>query len=422
MKLLDAGRNAFLASILPALVVWSVLFYVFLVSQIDQGQQKDLEEKKKALEQKINANPELISALTPFDLGASAIPVSVQAYASHLDYFSDTTLTNGNNGEIRYRTLTWRYRTPENNRYFLLTIYENFQEVEILRKNLLPAIALFFISCVGLSLVAQRIIFRKVWKPFYSTLEQMKNYDIQEAEPLQTEKTQIKEFQDLNDAMRMLSKKAELAYSSQKHFVENTSHEIQTPLAVMKSKIELAFQNTNLPDEHVKLLLELNQSLTKLSKLNKALLLLSRLENDQFVDRNEIAVASSIRDALGYFEEKVRSKGLKVRQMFEPEVSIKANKIIFEILINNLIKNAIYHNQENGFIDIHLKQGHLSIKNTAKNVSGELSGIPLRYQSDPTNTNSTGLGLSIVKKICEVSGLHYEIATVKGLFIFEVRW
>lgn len=422
MKLLDAGRNAFLASLLPVMVVWSVLFYLFLVNQIETGQQKDLEEKRNVLEQKIKDNPALIYSLTPFDLGASAIPISVQDYASKFDFFSDTTLINGRNGEIRYRTLSWPYRAPESNQYFQITLYETFQEVEILKKNLLPFIVLFFIGCVGLSLVAQRIIFGRVWKPFYKTLEQMKNYDVQEATPLLTEKTQVKEFQDLNDAMQMLSRRAQFAYSSQKHFIENTSHEIQTPLAVMKSKIELAFQNPNLPDEQVKLLLELNQSLTKLSKLNKALLLLSRLENDQFIDRREIPIAVSIRDALGFFEEKIRSKGIKVKQIFEPEVFITANKIIFEILINNLIKNAVYHNMEGGDIQIYLKKGHLSIKNTAKNSSGDVSDLPSRYQSDPSNTNSTGLGLSIVKKICEVSGLNYEIAKVKGIFIFDLRW
>ncbi len=422
MKLLDAGRNVFLASLVPVLVIWGALFYVFLTTQIEKGQKKDLLEKKKALQEKIKQNPNLIFALTPFDLGASTRSVGVEEYASHLDYFSDTLLFNSNDLETRYSTLTWRYRVPESNQYYLITLYENFQEVEILKKNLLPSIALFFIGCIGLSLLAQRVLFNKVMNPFYVTLEQMKHYDIQDIDAINPVKTRIKEFQELNATILLLTKKAELAYSSQKHFIENTSHEIQTPLAVMKSKIELAFQNPNLPDEHVKLLLELNQSLSKLSKLNKALLLLSRLENDQFVERKKIAIAGSVREALGYFEEKIRVKDLTVKQYLEAGISIQANKVIFEILITNLIKNAIYHNKQGGNIDIHLKKGHLSIKNTSRNILSELHGIPSRYQSDPTSANSTGLGLSIVRKICEVSAFQYEISIAKGIFIFDLRW
>jgi signal transduction histidine kinase len=422
MKLLDASRNAFLASILPVLLVWSVIFYWFLVNQIEKGQLEDLQDKKKALEEKLRVNPTLIATLTPSDLGASAKAVSVQEYASHIERFADTTFYGGNRQEMTYSTLTWGYRIPQSNEYFLITLYENFREVEILKTNLLPSIGIFFIGCMVLSLLAQRTLFGKIWNPFYATLDKMKNYDIQEVRPISSEKTAIKEFRELNSAITALTKRAENAYMSQKHFIENTSHEIQTPLAVMKSKIELAFQNPNLPDEYVKLLLELNQSLTKLSKLNKALLLLSRIENDQFVERQKIAVSGCLREALGYFEEKIRAKGLQVNQFFEAGVYISANKIIFEILINNLIKNSIYHNQEHGSIDIHLKSGHLLIKNTAKNVSEESQEIPSRYQADPSNSNSTGLGLSIVKKICEVSQMNYEISTQKGFFIFDLRW
>jgi len=421
MRLLNASRNYFLVALLPVLAVWSVLFYFFLTKQITKGQQEELMIKKKALVDKIKSRPSLLHELSILDIGASALPVDLLRYSNHTDVFRDTTIASSI-GQQRYQVLDSRYRDSQTNQYYILSTYEQFTAQDILKKSLLPAIGLFFLGFVLVSFVVQQMVLRKLWNPFYQTLDTIGHFDIQGEAKTLSSGSSIHEFQIMEEALNGLIRKTYLAYSSQKHFIENTSHELQTPLTVMKNKIELAFQDPNLSDPQVKLLLELNQSLTKLSKLNKALLLLSRIENDQFVDKQNLSVSQICLDSLGNFEEKIRAKKLSLNRQFQPEVKIVANKIIFEILINNLIKNAVYHNKENGHIDIHIANNKLLIKNSTAQNQEFKTGTIARYQSDPNNPNSTGLGLSIVRKICEVSGFEYKITPLDGQFQFEFFW
>lgn len=251
----------------------------------------------------------------------------------------------------------------------------------------------------------------KIWKPFELTLSKLKNFDLQKHDIIEYEPTGILECNKLNKAVENLTIKSKKAFESQKHFVENTSHEIQTPLAVIKNKIELAFQNLELTESNIKILLEINEAANKLSKMNKTLLLLSRIENNQYIEQQDVNISNLTRKIFGYFEDKIDAKRLIIHQDITPSILVKGNKLMLEILITNLIKNAVYHNIEDGFIEVLVINNMFVIKNSGEEINNTEENFFKRYNTGIKESASNGLGLSIINKICDVNNYKLRIFT-----------
>lgn len=422
MKLLAISRNYFLGILLPLLAIWLTLLFYTLKSELNSLDDSLLNNRKEAFFKRIQDNPNFELPESSINAGILIEEIDIATYSRFLEVYENRALLNPTfNLEQTYRVLTTKYRSKENNRFYLISFVQpqkNSNEILFL----LIRTALFFL--IGLAIIlwlVQKVSFKRIWHPFYKSLEEINTFDIQQHQPLSAKKTGIFEFDQLNDALEKLTSMASKSYFAQKHFVENTSHELQTPLAVMQNKIELALQNPNLNEESAKILIELTQSIQKLSKLNKALLLLTRLENNTYVEKSKIQLAPVCREILNAFEEKIESKKLKVVQNFKQGVTITGNKMIIEVLLTNLIKNAVYHNVNNGLLEISTVQGHLRIRNNLK--ENAVNGADARrYQANPENQNSTGLGLSIVRKICEINGFDYSIGTDNQLFSFQLSW
>ncbi len=261
----------------------------------------------------------------------------------------------------------------------------------------------------------------KLWKPFYSTIKSIQTFRANTIEKPVLQTSKITEFKELNCAIQSMMEKMMSDYKAQKQFTENASHEIQTPLAVIKAKIELLLQSDNLGKTETDYIATINNAATKLSRLNKSLLLLTKIENQQFKVEKNVSINQIINESISLFQNHIEEKNITINQTITFEKKLTINSDLCSILINNLLLNAIIHNSRNGFIEISLNQKQLTISNSGQKKSLTVSKIFERFNKSNASNESIGLGLAIAKEIAIISRLKlsYKFESNKHCFCLE---
>jgi signal transduction histidine kinase len=280
--------------------------------------------------------------------------------------------------------------------------------------------ALIILLATGL-LLLNRSLSRKLWQPFYKTLNQLKAYQLDKNESIQTDKTNIVEFDDMNKTISDLIGSNRKVYTDQKEFIENASHELQTPLAIFQSKLDLLMQKSSMSESEAMTIMELEATAQRMSKLNKNLLLLSKIDNKQFADREEIDLSRLIHDLLSDLKPMADVAGISINSAVSP-LMLSANKTLIEVLLTNLFHNAIRHTTASGRVFIELENKTLRVVNTGEPIKMSVEKMFQRFSKEGTNSNSTGLGLAIVKKICDTSSYELKYLYEKGSHIFAVSF
>ena len=257
---------------------------------------------------------------------------------------------------------------------------------------------------------------KKIWKPFYNTLNRLKEYRVDKQSMLALERSPVDEFNDLNQAIGVLTETNHQAYQSQKEFTENASHEMQSPLAVFQSKLELLMQTNPLNEEQAELIAELADASKRMFRLNKTLILLTKIDNDQFLDKETISIQDMLEKLLKQFEFQISLLSIRFDFQNTGDIRIEANRTLIEILLSNLLSNAIRHNISNGLIQVVLDEKELIIRNTGRPVALDHKKIFRRFQKESHDAESIGLGLEIVNKICTL--YHY---TIQYQFISQMH-
>jgi len=257
---------------------------------------------------------------------------------------------------------------------------------------------------LGALFLINRFLLRKLWKPFNRALQQIKQFNISGKEEVHMEATNISEFIELNAAVTLMTKKASHDYHEIKNFIENASHEIQTPLAIIRSKLELLSQSDNLKEDQMNTIQAISETTDRLSKLNHSLLLLTKIDNKQFSATEEVDLSNVLLRHLGNYEELLQAKHITLFKEVEPGVTQLMNETLADILMMNLLSNAIKHNVEGGHIKIDLNKKFLSVSNTGAMLTTNPSVFFERFRKNSPSMDSLGLGLSIVKKINDSCG------------------
>ena len=292
----------------------------------------------------------------------------------------------------------------------------------LIKSIIIVQVILLLVLLIGL-LVINRNLSEQIWKPFYKTLRQLNAHKVDQDAPIALEKSSIKEFNDLNEAIQKLTQRSYQAYISQKEFTENASHELQTPLAVFQAKLELLMQSASLSEEQSVLISDMAMAAQRMARLNKNLLLLTRIENNQFPEKEEVSVQDIIQKLLQQYQYQIEQKGILVQTDISNDAVFQTNRALAEMMVSNLVSNAIRHNrQEGGIIRIRLDQHHLEVANSGQPQSLPADKLYQRFQRNSPDTNSLGLGLEIVHKICLIN--HYTIAYAfkEGLHVFTIHF
>jgi signal transduction histidine kinase len=270
-----------------------------------------------------------------------------------------------------------------------------------------------FFSLFIISILINYLIARRLWKPFYHSVNIAENFDIQSDKPLDLPDTDIKEFNQLNDVFDYMTTKMRNDYLNLKEFSENAAHEIQTPLAVIRSKADLLMQQKGLNKESINLLKSINEATTKLFKLNQGLLLISKIENQIFHEKKKISLRKILEQGLDNYKEIMQLKKIKVELTATDDAVVEMNDTLAEVLVTNLLSNAVRFNIDNGFIKCHIDKTDFRIANSGLPLTINPEDLFKRFYKGSDNPHSVGLGLSIVKRITEGYGMsitykHYD--------------
>jgi hypothetical protein len=288
----------------------------------------------------------------------------------------------------------------QNNKFYRVTIAKTIDEDEDLSASMWFIIFISGISILLVLVLINIIIHKKIFAPIYKLNKDINSFSVKKLKKIEPPKTSTVEFRELGESISNMSETIVNDYNSMKEFTENMAHEIQTPLSVISAKIEHCLQLPSLSEEEAILLTEASAKVNTLFNISKGLSLLSRLDNGQFNDPKDIDLPKMIEERLKFFYDFIESKKLAVTKDFQAGFVVKMDAVMCEILIDNLIKNAIKHNVDNGIINISISDRKLIMSNTGYTPDEDVNNYFKRFHTS-NNSTSLGLGLSIVKKIVE---------------------
>ncbi|MEF9478249.1 HAMP domain-containing sensor histidine kinase [Chryseobacterium sp. 1B4] len=278
----------------------------------------------------------------------------------------------------------------------------------------------FVVIVVGL-LFLNRKLSSSIWKPFRDTLDQLKTFNLNSQNTIEFPVSDTSEFEELNQSLYKLIERNISTYKAQKEFTENASHELQTPLAIIKNKLDILLQDQDLTEKQYRIAEDINKALTRSSRINKNLLLLAKIDNNQF-DRSEtILFAQLLHQSIEILEEHFEQKNISAAENISNNVKVNGNSILTEILINNLIINAIRHTSPGGSVSIELNQSFFEVSNSGtEKLSTE--ALFKRFSKFSADNNGSGLGLSIIQEICRLHQWMISYRFENGLHIFTVKF
>lgn len=304
--------------------------------------------------------------------------------------------------EIDYR-IYYSKISIEGKPYVFMSRIAMIETKDLLRTLGFQYLLFFVIIIIGL-FVLQRILSRRLWKPFYNSLNEIENFKLEKGNVPDFEQTTTTEFVRLNNNLNKLIQDNIISYNQQKEFTENASHELQTPLAVFQSQLDILLQDPRLNEPQMNVIESLYDVSSRLTRLNKNLLLLSRIDNSQFKETIAIDFNQLLEHQLTYFKELASNNGIRLSTNIQNPLMITANKILLESLINNMISNAIRHNYSGGLINIEVNANTFLISNSGDKSSLNKDKVFRRFSRTSEERKGNGLGLSIVSQICKLHG------------------
>lgn len=276
----------------------------------------------------------------------------------------------------------------------------------ILITNIVSILLIVLAALLLAMLLINWFLNKRLWKPFQTSLHKIRNMGLPQTATIHFGKANTQEFNELNMALNTMVNKIHHDYVNMKEFTEDAAHEMQTPLAVAQSKLELLLQDTSLTCPQTETIAQTAIALSRLSKLNHSLLLLAKIENQQYEAEGIMDLVAVTKKYLHLFEELIKEKELIVETNFQSSFNIKIHPFLADSLIGNLIGNAVKYNYHKGKISMDVDANRFCIGNTSPQKALDAQNLFKRFNSTPDRkNNSTGLGLAIVKKIADTNGL-----------------
>lgn len=302
---------------------------------------------------------------------------------------------------------------------YLFTIETNIEESHETIAVIAMITVFFFVIILAGLLYLNRKFSTSIWSPFRGTLKQLKNFNLNSQTKIEFPTSDITEFQELNQSVQKLIERNISVYKTQKEFTENASHELQTPLAIIKNKLDLLLQDQDLTEKQYHIVEDMNRALTRSSRINKNLLLFAKIDNHQFDNSETIAFDQMLVQSIDILGEHFDQKNISVEKNITPDVKVNGNSSLAEVLINNLIINAIRHTASGGTISIRLKDSVFEVSNSGTQPLDEAL-LFKRFSKLSADSNGSGLGLSIIQEICKFHHWTISYRFENGHHIFSV--
>lgn len=416
MNLLELSTRYYLSYFLIVLTVGSVIFYVAIKHEVYENADEALLNRKNAIirtleEKNFELNRDFL-AYTDFVLSE----IDRAGFENLEPSYADTLIYEPTDDEWDdYRRLIAKF-SHKGTYYKIAIVKPQLENDEILAAMAIGLGSLGLLMIVAL-VAGTKWLSQRLWQAFEQTLQTLQNFRLDQHRSLQLPKENIDEFNRLNKILNRMSAKNLEVYLQQKRFTENASHEIQTPLAIIQSKLELLIQQPQLSQKSALQIEAMANAVERLSKLNKTLLLLAKIENKQYINEEEVDVSNLVAGILEQIADQYEMKNIKIDTLSLQACKVRANRSLLEILFTNLIKNAFVHNVQNGLVNLHLTQESFIIENSGSALHVPPEALFERFSKNNANSNHVGLGLALVKQLCKTYNfsIHYQYANLRHI-------
>jgi len=400
MKLLNYTSKYLALLLLLLISIWAVLFYYAMLDEIYDSLDDGLENQKFLMVERAAEDPSILSQNDPeFKKHIyNFTPISHENYQNFKESYRDTLMYMLN--EKDYEPVrVYESAAVYGDKYYKLKIITSMVEEDDLVQHLAAyLIGLYLILLVSI-LFLNNLLLKRIWKPFYSLIDQLRKFKIEKGIPIVTQESPIEEFNLLNKTVEKLTQKSTDSYIAQKQFIENASHELQTPLAISINKLELLLENTDLTKNHSEDLTTILDNLGRLTRMNRSLVLLSKIENKQFELEEEVDFAILTKHIVADFEDLAEHRNMKIKIISNHFLKYQINEDLAIVLLLNLVKNALVHGEKGSKIKIDIQPNSLQISNFGDPESIDKASIFQRFATASNSKKSTGLGLAIAKAI-----------------------
>lgn len=407
---------------LVIITIWAALFYAFILEEVYDNVDDGLKNQKILILREVYEHPKLLETK---EYGINQFRITP---AEDEDDFSERNQLNNEffympyDDEMEpYRVLRTGFYAPDQKPYHLEIRTSTVEEDDLMLNLTTALIVLYLVLVLGVYLINE-LVLRRAWRPFRIILENLNLYRFGKKDDLKPMSTNIVEFNQLDEEIHRMWRRNEDVFDDQKRFIENAAHELQTPLAITINKLEMLMEDESLSENQLTQLAESKSSLQRLVNLNKALLMLSRIENKQYKDVKQICLNQIVGEISEDFQDFLSFKDITLQMEEHGVFDISMNKDLALILISNLLRNAIRYNINGGIIAVHIQHNQLSIANTGNQVSLNQEKIFNRFHKGTQDSQSNGLGLAIVKSIVDTyPELSIDYCFEENMHVFSLK-
>ncbi|MCE7061643.1 HAMP domain-containing sensor histidine kinase [Dyadobacter sp. CY343] len=417
MKLLEKTSRIYLLASLVIYVAVGIAFYWITTFMIYDEVESRLMVEKRDFESYLQTNNTWTNNSYFVENKIEVVPVFGEF--ENEATFTDTLIYNRYEESMDpFRQLTF-YTMIGGSPYRVAirkSIVESYKLIEAISAAMITFLALLMVGMFFF----QRNLSGKLWRPFYGSLARIKDFDWTRNNKLEFESSEISEFNELNEVMVKMASKMQHDYKSLREFTENASHEIQTPLALINARVEQFIQSQDLSENQTHWIEEIYHAARRMSRLNQGLLLLAKIENQQFTEQESIDLAALIIARLKDFEDIITHKNITIHTETKGSFVKKMSPALAEIMVTNLVSNAIKHNYTDGKLTILTGNNFFVLSNTGHELKADPERLFERFKKESAQAESVGLGLAIVKQICDNYELHIDYRNVDSLHSIRV--
>lgn len=421
MKLFYRVLAHLLTGIFVILLGWAIVFYWGIMEEINDEVDDSLEDYSELV---------IIRSLAGKELPAHDNGSNNQYFLKEVDVsyalskeaicYRDSMIYIAEKGETEPARILTTIFKDKDERYYELSVYTPTIEKRDLKEAIFQLLIGLFVVLLITILVINVWVFHQSMKPFYILLDWLEKFRLGKKNDVLDNPTHTTEFRKLNEAVSRFASHSEEMFEQQKQFIGNASHEIQTPLAICQNRLEMLMEDETLSEQQMGEIAKTCQTLEYVSKLNKSLLLLSKIDNSQFASVEKVCLNEILCRYLCDYQEVYDYKGITLDVHEKNTFNITMNGTLAVVLITNLLKNAFVHNIYKGKIQIEITSSNIRFGNTGKDEHLDEKHIFERFYQGSKKEGSTGLGLAIVDAICRQSQLSIQYQFVKGWHWFDI--